>query len=220
MTTKSPISGQGPRRTEGVHNGERAARVVTEVLRATAEELGRVGYAALRIEDVAARSGVNKTTIYRRWPTKADLVGATLRKIADDQSAPDTGSLRGDLSEHIRSVVAWGTSPTGRGVLRMMQADRADPEVEALVRAIRAENLERRVAPIKRGIARGELPCGTNAELLVELVYSPIVMRLITAQEPPTEAHAAAILDVVLAGARGGAAINNIKINTTDKERE
>lgn len=220
MVTKSPNSEQSPRRTEGVHSGGRAARVVADVLKATAEELGRVGYAALRIEDVAARSGVNKTTIYRRWPTKGDLVGATLRQIADDQAPPDTGTLRGDLIEHIRRLVEWATSPTGRGVLRMMQVERADQEVEAIARAVRAENLERRVAPIKRGITRGELPFGTNAELVVELVYSPIFARLIMANEPLTEPHAAAIVDVVLAGARAGAAINSIQIGTTEKERE
>ncbi len=131
-------------------------------------------------------------------------MGATLRQIADDQTTPDTGTLRGDLIEHIQRIVAWATSPTGRGVMRMMQAERADQEVEAIARAIRKENYERRLAPIKRGITRGELPEGTNAELVVELIYSPIVKRLILANEPLTEAHAAAIVDVVLAGARGG----------------
>jgi AcrR family transcriptional regulator len=220
MSTRATNPEHSPRRTEGVHNGGRAARVVADVLRTTAEELGRVGYAALRIEDVAVRSGVNKTTIYRRWPTKGDLVSATLRQIADDQAPPDTGTLRGDLIEHIRRLVVWATSPTGRGVLRMMQAERADHEVEAIARAIRAENHGRRVAPIQRGIMRGELPIGTNAELVVELVYSPIFARLIMVNEPLTEAHAAAIVDVVLAGARAGAAINSIKIDTTFEERE
>ena len=69
---------QSPRRTEGKRVHGRSARVQSAVLRATAEELGRVGFAALRIEDVALRSGVNKTTIYRRWPTKQELVRASL----------------------------------------------------------------------------------------------------------------------------------------------
>lgn len=188
-----------------------------EVLRATAEELGRVGYAALRIEDVAVRSGVNKTTIYRRWPTKGELVGAMLQQIVEDQAAPDTGTLRGDLLEHIRHIVAWATSPAGRGVMRMMQTHRTDPEVEAIARAIRKENHARRGAPIKRGIARGELPEGTNAELVVEIVYSPIVTRLMR-NEPLTEAYAAAVVDVVLAGARTGAAMQPLKVHTTDEE--
>ena len=218
MRTKRTKLEPGTRRTGGIHTRGRAARVITEVLRATAEELGRVGYAALRIEDVAVRSGVNKTTIYRRWPTKGELVGATLRRIAGDQAAPDTGTLRGDLLEHIRRLVAWATSPTGRGVMRMMQAESADLEVEAIARAIRKENYERRMAPIQRGILRGELPVGTNAELVVELIYSPIITRILVTHEPLTEAYAAAIVDVVLAGARAGAAKQTLKIHTTDKE--
>ena len=67
----------GPaRRTEGVRVQGRSARVVEIVLKATAEELGRVGFLALRIDDVAERSGVNKTTIYRRWASKEELVAA------------------------------------------------------------------------------------------------------------------------------------------------
>jgi AcrR family transcriptional regulator len=221
MTTKAATasSERSPRRTEGIHSGGRAARVVSDVLRVTAEELGRVGYAGLRIEDVAARSGVNKTTIYRRWPTKADLVTATLRQSAHDQEAPDTGTLRGDLLEQIRRFVAWATSPGGRGILRMVLVERADQEVETIVRAHRAENYERRIAPIKRGLARGDLPDGTSPELVAELVYSPIVARLLIARDPLTEAHAAAIVDVVLAGARAGAAITGIEIDATPKER-
>src|SRR5262249_40598485 len=77
--------------------GGRSERVVRAVLAATTAELGRVGYAALRMEDVATTAGVNKTTVYRRWPTKADLVGAAMRGLgAPAQPAPDTGSLRGD----------------------------------------------------------------------------------------------------------------------------
>ena len=61
-------SGRGRARVGG-----RSARVVSAVLRMTLEVLGQEGYAGLRVEDVAARAGVNKTTIYRRWPTRADL---------------------------------------------------------------------------------------------------------------------------------------------------
>lgn len=101
----------------------------------------------------------------------------------------------------------------------MIQVEHADHEVEAIVRALRAERHERRTAPINRGITRGELPEGTDAELVVELVYSPITARLITTDEPLTEAHAAAIVDVVLAGARAGFAIKRIEADTTKKER-
>ena len=85
------------RRTEGRRVHGRSARVVEDVLKATLEEIGRAGYEALRVEDVASRSGVNKTTIYRRWPTKVDLVSAAMRHLAPAPEPPETGSVRSDL---------------------------------------------------------------------------------------------------------------------------
>src|SRR3984885_1261290 len=86
--------------------GGRSARVVAEVLRATAEELARVGYAALRMEDVARAAGVNKTTVYRRWPTKMRLVAEAMRHERERRSvAPDTGSLREDLRVMLTALV-------------------------------------------------------------------------------------------------------------------
>ncbi|HEY4158264.1 MAG TPA: helix-turn-helix domain-containing protein, partial [Polyangiaceae bacterium] len=104
------------RRTGDVRVQGRAARIVNEVLRTTAEELTRVGYVALRVEDVALRSSVNKTTIYRRWPTKPELVAAALRFAVRRPEAPDTGSLRGDLLEAIAASVRTATSPIARGL--------------------------------------------------------------------------------------------------------
>src|SRR5580658_6994043 len=81
-----------------VRTGGRSARIVADVLRATAEELARVGYTALRMEDVARAAGVNKTTVYRRWPTKVQLVTETMRREHEQRVvAPDTGSVREDL---------------------------------------------------------------------------------------------------------------------------
>ena len=77
VTPASATSGRSRARVGG-----RSARVVSAVLRMTLEVLGQEGYAGLRVEDVAARAGVNKTTIYRRWPTRADLVVAALTSLA------------------------------------------------------------------------------------------------------------------------------------------
>ena len=67
--------------------GGRSARVVESVLHTTLEVLGQQGYAQLRIEDIAARAGVNKTTIYRRWPTRSRLVMAALTSLAAPPTA-------------------------------------------------------------------------------------------------------------------------------------
>jgi AcrR family transcriptional regulator len=79
---------------------ERGEPVVRRVLQAALEELSTHGYAALRMEDVATRAGVNKTTIYRRWPTKEELVRNLLVSLAEKSRAElrDTGSLEGNCS--------------------------------------------------------------------------------------------------------------------------
>src|SRR5260221_10727285 len=85
--------------------GGRSARVVNEVLAATLEVFAEHGYAGMSVEAVAARAGVNKTTIYRRWPAKVDLLGAALVSLRDeDPEPPDTGSLRSDLLEVLRRL--------------------------------------------------------------------------------------------------------------------
>src|SRR5688572_9801014 len=78
--------------------GGRSARVRAAELAATAEALAEDGYDALSIEAVGARAGVHKTTVYRRWPTKADLVADAARARSEQHvPIPDTGGLAGDL---------------------------------------------------------------------------------------------------------------------------
>ncbi|KYF81660.1 hypothetical protein BE11_37960 [Sorangium cellulosum] len=199
-------SARRSRRTEGTRVGGRAERVVSAVLSATHEELGRVGYGALRVEDVAARSGVAKTTIYRRWPTKAELVAAALRAANEEQAPPDTGTLRGDLLAVVMGAVRMSQTPTGRGIVRMLQTERADPEVEAISRALRDRSRQVRRALVERGVARGELPADVDTELLLDLIFGAIYARLVHRGEDVSEDYAAAAIDTVLAGARAGAA--------------
>lgn len=205
--TRSPAS-RATRRTEGVRKQGRSARVVSDVLRATAEEIGRVGYAGLRIEDVAERSGVNKTTIYRRWPTKVDLVTAAIRHFAEVPEPPDTGSVRGDLLLLLRYSAARSHSTLGRGLIRMLQLERTHPEVDLVAQQIAKEQLHPRHVVVRRAVERGDLPAGTDIELVVELVFAPVIKRIVFARSAPDD-FLEAVVDIVLAGARSGAAIRN-----------
>jgi len=201
MTTSIPELKPRTRRTEGVRVKGRAARVVNEVLTATAEELSRVGYAALRVEDVAARSGVNKTTIYRRWPTKPELVGAALCTVMEPPDTPDTGTLRGDFVASLTKSAVFTMSPLGKGVVRVMQIERAHPEVEPIARALREEYRSLREQLVERAIARGELPQDTDARFLADLMSAPVLARLLMDQEPVDVHFIERVIDLVLAGA-------------------
>jgi len=190
------------RRTEGVRVKGRAARVVSDVLIATAEELSRVGYSTLRVEDVAARSGVNKTTIYRRWPTKPDLVGAALRAVWESPEVPDTGSLRADFVSSLKKTAAFAMSPVGRGLTRVIQIEQAHPEVEPIARSLREEFRDLRQVLVQRGIDRQELPANTDARLLTDMMAAPIFYRLFTEGETVSSEYIERVVDVVLCGVK------------------
>lgn len=195
------------RRTGQSRPGGRSERVVREVLAATATELARAGYAALRIEDVAERAGVNKTTIYRRWPTKAALVAATLRSINDaDELVPDTGSLRADLLALLRAIVLRAASPERQGITRVIMAELSHPEVEAIARALREERQTQWIDVIARAAKRGELPPRTDHRLMAEVIVGTVHGRLFRLPAPVDEAFLAAVVDLVLAGAKNGGA--------------
>jgi len=142
-----------------VRPGGRSARIVAEVLRATADELARVGYAALRVEDVARRARVNKTTVYRRWPTKMQLVTETLQQERERcVVTPDTGSVREDLRIMLHAFVEQGRTPLARAWL----SELGNTEVRAIMRGFRHHFESEWVRVLARGMARGELPADTS----------------------------------------------------------
>ncbi len=189
--------------THGLRPGGRSGRVVEDVLDAAATELARGGYGSFRIEEVASAAGVNKTTIYRRWPTKVDLVCAAVRKVvAHKQSVPDTGGVEGDLLDLLRRLVAWKPTVEAASILRMLVHEAAEPEIADIARTLRAEGFEPWLTIVARAKVRGELPARTDARLLIEMVSAPAMLRLHRTNESVDNATLTTIIRVVLAGVR------------------
>lgn len=188
-----------------VRAGGRSARVVSSVLRAAARELARVGYTAFRIEDVAERAGVAKTTIYRRWPTKAELVGTVIRSMSDPASPlPDTGALRSDIHAIYARVVALYASPERRAIARALMSEGEDPEVAAITKKLRAEFFGVWREVFDRAVARREISAAVDPVVLREVLVAPVAMRLVRLREPVDDAYLDAVLDLVLGGVLGG----------------
>ncbi len=179
------------------------------VLSATLEELGRVGYGALRIEDVAARSGVNKTTIYRRWVHKSELVAAAIERMSEEPVIDDLGSLRDDLRAMLGEFVARVDTARGRGIVRMLQTERADPEVAGIIRNLRARHQRARRVLFERALARGEIPAGSDVALLIELTMAPVIARVVHLEIEADPSFWQAHIDMIVAGARAGAAVRS-----------
>lgn len=90
------------------------------ILQATLELLAEVGYGSMSIEAIAARAGVGKTTIYRRYRHKAELVADAIESIREEVLIPDTGSLKDDLNALIENAAAITFNPLGRQTVAMI----------------------------------------------------------------------------------------------------
>ncbi len=149
------------------------------VLYAALVELARSGYASFRMEEVAARAAVNKTTVYRRWPSRAALVTALVVQMRAPLRArplPDTGRIEDDLVAAFAQRFSFGRKVEGRAWARLLD-ERHSPEVEAIINDAVVERGAEWRAMVERACTRGELPHGTDAQLLLHFVRAIVDAR-------------------------------------------
>ena len=187
--------------------GGRSARVREAVLAATAAELSERGFAAMTIEDIATRSGVHKTTIYRRWSTLSQLVAdAAIEVSATTVPIPDTGSIESDLREMARSIVALVTSESGGALVAALFSDAVrTPEVARLKREFYSARYELADIVVRRAVERGEISEKVSAADLLAAVAAPIYYRLLVADLPVDRSVADRAAAGALAAAHAGA---------------
>lgn len=180
----------------------RGEAVVRKVLEAALSEVARAGYHGLRFEDVAKRAGVNNTTVYRRWPSKHELLRDALLSITTETfTTPDTGSLRGDLLAVARRNVALAAKPEHQGVFRIFAAEGEDAELVAIVQSLREafESVPREV--LAAAVARGELAPGVDASLLFEVLGATLNWWLLFERAPVDDAALERLVELLLHGA-------------------
>lgn len=180
----------------------RGEAIIRRVLDAALEELSQVGYQGFRIEEVAARAAVNKTTVYRRWPTKEELVRDALTRFeGGDPVVESTGSLREDMLFLARTYAVLASRPLGASVVRMLMAESFDPEVSALVRSLRDRTVAVPRALIAAAAARGELLPGLDPDVLVNAMAGALQHRIFFMREEADEAYLTSLVDLLLSGA-------------------
>lgn len=161
---------------------------ITAALRdALLQELAATGYGRLSIEAVARRAGVAKTAVYRRWPSKLEMVLDVVNAIAGRRlDLPDTGSLRGDLELAMHGMASALRHPLASQIIPDLLAEAArNPDIGATLQHALAET-GRTVGGqvVERAIDRGELPPGTDAESAADLVIGPLYWRLAVLRKP------------------------------------
>jgi AcrR family transcriptional regulator len=191
------------RRTPG---RPRSALAHRAILDAAIQLFVEEGFGAMSMEGVAARAGVGKTTIYRRWDSKEDLVVDAIEEIIIPVPVPDTGSLRGDLIELLVALQrSMRHSVVGQVFPRMAQEVAAGSALGVVYRERILEPRTRMVdAVLHRGIERGELPVRADIELASDLLIGPIILCKLTQRlsDRTSRQRATAIVDTVLFGLR------------------
>ena len=181
----------------------RDPQVDRDILTATIELLGEDGFDGLSIEAVAARAGVGKTTVYRRWPSKIPLVVDALTAM----KAPTPTAVAEDLPTRDALVRAMGgfTKPhegTSRVLAGLVDAMSRNEELAERVRAVLVTERQRvLVDVIERGKRRGEIRPDVDASVMVDLLGGPVVLRRLITGAPVNQRLAHAIVDLVLDGA-------------------
>lgn len=174
--------------------GGRAAKFVSAVHAATVALLGEQGYERVEIPAIAARAGVNKTSIYRRWPNKAELVlDAALARMRSDVPLPDTGSLEGDLTQLLRAIAGALASPFVDGLLRALITRDADAATGSARARFWDERYEISGAIVRRAIERGELPADVDGRSLMEMAAAPLFFRFLVTGGTVTDSDAATL---------------------------
>lgn len=180
---------------------ERSRRVV---LAAALELLGEVGYGGLTVEATAARAGVAKSTIYRHWTGRIDLVEDAFRTLKAVIVPPAEGPVRDRVVGLLERVAAHLADSTESACLpAMIDAAAADPEVRELHRRVSAQRRQVLVDLLSEGVGSGELGPGADPELLADALAGPIFVRLLLLHEPFDPAAVPALVDQILPLARG-----------------
>ncbi len=178
----------------------RVERSRTVILSAALDLLGEAGYGGLTIEAVAARAGVGKSTVYRHWSGKLELVEDAIRTLKAGVIVPTAGSVRERLVDVLRQIAENMAASTWSSCLpAIIDAAERDPEVLDIQRRLSGERRQLVVDLLAEGRARGEVP-DVDLTLLAECLVGPIVFRRLLLHEAFDPGAVPLLVDQVLPG--------------------
>jgi AcrR family transcriptional regulator len=188
------------------HHDTRAARAddrTETIMRATLDLAQEAGYAKLSIEKVAARAGVGKHTIYRRWPSKGLLFLDSLLTLNEPVlDYPDTGDVMADLRRQIHAMVdLLGTPPWGPLYQALVGEAQHDPAVAAGLneRFIRPQT-DKTIARLNAAQEQGQISPDCDLDLAMAILSGPLYFRFLITQEPVTHDYVDRTLQALFAG--------------------
>ena len=197
------VNGHADGRRGGAGRGLPGASLTsreTELLAVTLQVLSETGYDKLTVDQVVARAHASKTTVYRRWPSKADLVGAAFahRTRGEFGAPPDTGTLRGDLLA-LAEMIARVAGEYGRVIAGILAAGERSPRLrELLARDLYYQRRDQVQGVLRRAAVRGEIAREAISDDLWDVLPAYILFRTLIDERPVPPATLRALIDDVL----------------------
>ena len=157
------------------------------------------GYAQLTLNELAASSGVAKTTILRRWPSKAAVAAAGVERLAlQSINVPNSGALRQDLQALQHNAVQTFVRGRGRFIPQLIREVGHHPEITDLLYTVIHTRRQAYRRVLALAVARGELAPTIDQELLIDLLIGPIWTRLLITRDPVTREYVDSVVDAAL----------------------
>jgi AcrR family transcriptional regulator len=181
---------------------KRVQRSRAVVLSAAAQLLSERGFGGVTVDEVSRRSGVAKTTIYRQWPARTDLLLDTCEMFSTPLATPDKGGLRDDILALTESLTERLRTARWTSVLpSIIDAAERDPEIADLYSRIQLGHSRPFEHIIRRGIERGELGSNVDIELMVACLTGPLFYRRWFSREPLTPEFARSVAESAIRAA-------------------
>jgi AcrR family transcriptional regulator len=174
------------------------------VLTATLDLLTETGLGGLTIDDVAKRSGVAKTTIYRHWPNRTALVIDACQRMTDgDDEPPDTGSIEDDVQAILTNLATLLITARWASILpSIVDAAERDPEIAEVHSRLQRWHAAPLQAALERAVRRGEISSEADLSSIAAALLGPLYFRRWFSREPINESFVEVIVQGVLGGVR------------------
>ncbi len=188
-------------KTRGRH---RSLEAETSILKAALYLLERNPMRKVTADAIARRAGVSKATIYKWWPNKSMVaLDAYLGGMTERVVMPDTGSAELDFRIQLKSVTTFYKSPLGRLFCQFIAEGQSDPQFLTMFRD-RFLTVRRDAARVmwQRGVTRGEIRPEIDAEIVLDLVYGPMVFRLLVGHGELNDDQSEAMISAIFGGIR------------------
>jgi AcrR family transcriptional regulator len=174
------------------------------ILAAAGECIAEAGLAAFTVEAVADRVGIPKSTLYKRWPSRTDLLAGTLANWMDEMNDPRFDSNLGDIRTYLTRLVEQEIhlcrTRRGRAAAQLLLAtfDDDGPPASPVIEAARARRQTARITVINAA-STGGLPADTDPDVLLDLLLGAI-WGSVLAGKLPQRTHARRVVDAILNG--------------------